>query len=301
MNDIVFAYCGALLSPSSGGPGGSVRLGFYEGYTKGPGVGNPPNGTAVAVFTLTGLPANTGSSSFFGGFRCFFIQVTFGRPICFADGPIGYSWKFLDVGVPGLYGLAGTWPFLSSVQSCTGTGPDALGMTNCIDQYCPPGTLRTSLSFSTCGAFGGCYFASISMRIDEVICPATTGLWTGDGVNEDTLSATTAIVGSNWTATITSVQSHGTMGPISVTVKGNTLDGPTFSSSLGGRSNEFLIKNPFLIKYIGSHDGATGTVVEPRIPESCTLLGVTWAAQGTIVGGGFADLTTAVLGVIGTQ
>ena len=29
----MFAYCSAKLTPGSGGPGGSVALGFYEGYT----------------------------------------------------------------------------------------------------------------------------------------------------------------------------------------------------------------------------------------------------------------------------
>src|SRR5439155_9703831 len=79
MNDIVFAYCSAALSVNSGGPGGSVKLGFYEGYTVG---GGAPT-TAVAVFTLTGLPANSASSSFFGGFSCFFIRVFFANLVAF--------------------------------------------------------------------------------------------------------------------------------------------------------------------------------------------------------------------------
>jgi outer membrane lipoprotein SlyB len=65
MNSIVFAYCSAKLDTRSGGLGGSVKLGFYEGYTT---FGTTPT-TAVATMTLTGLPANTRSSSY-GGFNC---------------------------------------------------------------------------------------------------------------------------------------------------------------------------------------------------------------------------------------
>jgi len=70
MDSIVFSYCSAKLTPGSGGPGGSTRLGFWEGYA----TGGAPS-TNVATFTLTGLPANSASSSFFGGFNCFFISA----------------------------------------------------------------------------------------------------------------------------------------------------------------------------------------------------------------------------------
>ena len=53
--------------------GGSVKLGFYEGYVTG---GGTPM-TAVAVSTLTGLPSSSNSSSFFGGFSCYFLSVSF--------------------------------------------------------------------------------------------------------------------------------------------------------------------------------------------------------------------------------
>src|SRR5262245_18936071 len=49
MSEIVFAYCSTMLNPPSG-PGGSTKLGFYEGYQVG---GGAPT-TAVALFTLRG-------------------------------------------------------------------------------------------------------------------------------------------------------------------------------------------------------------------------------------------------------
>jgi hypothetical protein len=166
MRSILFAYCSANADTGSGGPGGSVRLGFYEGYTVG---GGAPT-TAVAVFTLTGLPGNTASSSFFGGFRCYFIRVTFNPTVNFESGPIAYSWHFMDVGRDGV--LAGTWPFLSCVQSCSGTGlpnGDGQGMTDTIDEYCPSGQFppRATFSFGTTSV--GSYFTSISMQIEELL------------------------------------------------------------------------------------------------------------------------------------
>lgn len=128
MNSIVFAYCSGALDPNSGGLGGSAKLGFYEGYTTGGGAAT----TGVASFTLTGLPANTLSGSFFGGFQCYFIRIFFGTLIPFADGPVGYSWKFLDTGTGTInpFGavLGATFPFLSCVTSCSGVGPDGQGI-----------------------------------------------------------------------------------------------------------------------------------------------------------------------------
>ena len=120
MSEVVFAYCSSKLSTGSSGPGGSVTLGFYEGYTVGGGTAS----TLVASLALTGLPANTASSCFGGAFRCFFLNVLFSQLVPFADGPIGYSWLFVDVGTTGV--LAGTWPFFACVQSCSGPGPEQL-------------------------------------------------------------------------------------------------------------------------------------------------------------------------------
>jgi len=44
-----------------------------------------------------------------------------------------------------------------------------------------------------------------------------------------------------------------------------------------------------------------GSFPPQPVPKDLAFLAVPWAAQATIVGGGFADLTTAVIGVSGTQ
>jgi hypothetical protein len=169
VSGFVFAYCSAATDPLSGGPGGSASMFFNNGYTLGGGgLGQPANGTDLARVLVTGLPANTNCSSFFGGFRCFFITINFAATFCLPDGAIGYGWKFVDMGTPGV--LAKTFPFLSCVTSCTGPGPDGLGMVDQVDQYCPPGFLLSTFSFGTT-TFGG-YFTSVSMDIREA---ASTG------------------------------------------------------------------------------------------------------------------------------
>src|SRR5262245_2810418 len=169
MSSIVFAYCSSELDPSSGGPGGSTKLGFYEGYVLG---GGAPT-TAVAVFTLTGLPASTGSCTFGGpNFRCYFLEVRFASLVAFADGPIGYSWKFFGTITCGFAPLASTFPFMSCVASCSGTlgQVDGQGMADFIDEYCPPGTLRSTFSFGTASGT----FTSISLEIREAADLAAT-------------------------------------------------------------------------------------------------------------------------------
>ena len=165
VSSFTFAYCSAATDTLSGGSGGAATISFRTGYSKNPGIGGAPGGTEIGRFSLTGLPANTSCSSFFGGFRCFFITVSFGStPLCMPDGDIGWGFKFDDLGTDG--SLSKTFPFLSCVASCSGFGPDGQNMTNCVDQYCPPGTLLSSFSF---GTISNTTWTSFSMAINEVV------------------------------------------------------------------------------------------------------------------------------------
>jgi len=297
MSEIAFPYCSSMLTPASGGPGGSVKLGFYEGYTTFGGAST----TAVAKLTLTGLPANSASSSFFGGFRCYFVSVSFGSLVSFADGPIGYSWRFLDVGTDGV--LAGTWPFLSCVASCSGTAlqVDGQGMTDVIDEYCPPGYLHS------CGWF--CFnttsgtFQSISMDVREASDLAATSVFynASQTPNPDTLSASAAIVGSSWTALL----QRGTPSPpgsFALTIRPHRIAAPNgvqapppLPVGAGGR---VLIAGPLLNSLAGTHDGSTGSV-SSVIPPALSLVCLHFAAQATVLGGG-VRLSSAVEGTSGT-
>jgi hypothetical protein len=302
MNNIVFAYCSAMASVGSGGPGGSVKLGFYEGYTLGGGAAT----TAVAVFTLTGLPGNSASSSFFGGFNCYFINVTFGSLVAFADGPMGWSWKFVDVGASGL--LGGTWPFLSCTVSCSATvgQVDGQGMTDLVDEYCPPGFLRATFTFGT----GSGSFTSMSMDVREVTDLAATSATYGSappfsGDNKDVLTAGPAVVGGSYAPVVTipgagAGHGHGVGGSVNLKVKTTVFNGPTITSSLGGRRTEILTSGSLLATVTGPHNGTVSSLAAQPVPLSFAFVCFHHAAQATVLGGGFADLSLGQEGTTGT-
>ena len=196
LTGFVFAYCSAALDPASGGPGGSTIIGFRTGYVKGTAANaGGPTGTSQGLFLLSGLPANTNCSSFFGGAICYLIGVTLGTtPVCMPDGPIGYSWRFTDLGTDGV--LAKTFPFLACVNSCSATGPDVEGMTDGVDQYCPAGTILSSFAFGTAIPF----YTSLSMELDELIKVIGTSMsFNGAGTNFRVLTNTSNGVGGNTT------------------------------------------------------------------------------------------------------
>jgi len=286
MSEIVFAYCSAKLSASSGGPGGSVRLGFYEGYTWGGGAAT----TAVAAFTLTGLPANTASSSFFNGYRCFFVQVEFATLIPFADGPIGYSWRFLDLGTTGIF--AGTWPFLACRTSCSATLPPTIDV---IDRYCPPGTLVSSFTFGTTSG----NYSSMSMEIREAadLAATITPYNSTTAPNSDLLSASLSIIGRDWTFFLTRSPASAA-GTFVVSLRPNRIALPGGVPAPSPVQGRLLVSGPVVGQFSGTHDGLTGTVTVP-VPAQLGYLCQHFAAQAVVVGGG-VELSSAVEGTSGT-
>jgi hypothetical protein len=324
MNSIVFSYCSAALTPGSGGPGGSVRLGFYEGYMLFGGAAT----TAVSVFTLTGLPANSASSSFFGGFTCTFLRVVFPTLVCFADGPIGYSWRFLDNGTGTLNPLgtvlAATWPFLSCTSSCSGTAfsVDLQGMTDAMDEYCPPGYLR-SVSF-TFGTTSGS-FTSMSMAVEEVVDTTATVALVNSATfpNPDILTSTAAIVGAPFTASLTLGLGRSKGASWILYFGTQSVNPPTgvplpqrvalnFGQSKGGRMLLCAI-NTTAFSCTGAHSGVSGSTSVTNcggggIPKAINLVNNSWCGQALVLGtvaavdgGGNARLSSGVTGVVGTQ
>lgn len=299
MNNVVFAYCSTMADQNSGGPGGSVLLGFFEGYN----TGGPAPTTAVALFNLTGLPGHTANSSFIalvlgsGNASCFFLNLIFANCISFADGDIGYSWGFTDLGTTSV--LAATFPFLSCVQSCSGTGPDAQGMVDLIDQYCPPGGAVNTFSFGTTPQ--GSYFTSISMDVREVAdAEAVATTWNSQNINSDLLSATAIVIGSNWQVNIAIAgHTHGASGPTNVKVRTNCINGPNLNSPTG-HPIEILTNGTLALTLADPHNGTITSYNPFAVPCDITLVGLPWAAQGTVVGGGRADLTRARCGVVGS-
>ncbi len=145
-----FDYCSAALDTTLGGPGGAVQVQFREGYTKGAANAGGPSGTVVASFVLTGLPANDVCSEFSGTYTCYDISVSLGNNLfVLRDTYIGWGWKFSDLGTDGV--LAKTFPQLACVANCMGPGPDANGITDCIDRYDSAGTYLGTISFTNQG------------------------------------------------------------------------------------------------------------------------------------------------------
>jgi len=323
MNSIVFAYCSAKLTPGSGGPGGSVKLGFYEGYVTGGGTAT----TGVASFTLTGLPGNSASSSFFGGFGCFFIRIFFAQLICFSDGAIGYSWKFIDNGTGTLNPqgaiLGATFPFLSCVKTCSASigEIDGQGMEDFIDEYCPPGVLRTTFTFGTTSGS----FTSVNMDVEEVVpVLATTDFKNSTTFpNPDMLTSDAAVVGKPWTAYL-KLGRQRTKGSLTWSVFFGTSKvnppsgipiatiqgGLNFGNGKNGRMLLCSIDPGFACN--GIHTGVSNSQASTDcggdpIPKTPALICNEWCAQAVVFGSGIpgevgnARLSSVVNGVVGTM
>ena len=217
MTAFLFAYCSSAQDLRSGGVGGSAVITFREGYT-GPtgGIGSGRSGNVVATYNLSGLPAVTGNPGFFGSFKCYFMRVRTTTPApmqtsppatryesgaCIPDGPIGYGWRFADIGYAGSnFALAQTFPFLTCVQSCSGVGPAQSGVgDNLLDQYdCigKPGGLLSTFTFGTTTTF-----TSFGMQIREAEAIESVGAtFNGSGVNPVILTGTTpaAVLKARW-------------------------------------------------------------------------------------------------------
>jgi hypothetical protein len=256
---------------------GNLTLGFYEGYT--PGGGTPS--TVVALFSLTGLPGTTGGSS------SYLVSLNVDPAVPFADGPIGYSWTFETVDP--------VHPFLACVQSCTGPGPGPFGVIDQLDRRCPPNPAFMPFSFPG-------YFSSIALDILEAAdLTSTVGVQAGDGINVDTLSAPPMILGGSWTASVGIGHAHGPSGAVSLRIRTGITNGANVFSPFGGRLTEVLIQGPLLATLAGSHNGVSGLFPTLSVPPTSGVYGLGWAAQATVLGGGFADLSLALSGQVGTQ
>ncbi len=317
MASVFFYYCSSALDVASGGLGGSVTLGFYEGYTV---FGGAPTTTA-AVVALTGMPASSKQGSWFSGTAaCFGLTVNFDPLLPFADGAfVGYSWNYTDVGTDGV--LGNTYPFTACVVSCSafsifnpsftgfggagtasGLGEDGQGMYDVWVQVCPVGPHSggvNSFSFGTNGTPGGFGTrSSVNMAIREASDLATTNVNYNalTSPNADTLTATNATLGTRWTLTLTRavVSAAGVM---TINVRRNK-GGPNGLPPTPPVTGRVLIAGPFLASLPGSHNGTTGSVGQD-VPLDITFCSLHFAAQARVAGGGIR-LSSGVEGTVGT-
>ena len=276
MTGFSFAYCSAARSVLSGGPGGRARIGFRAGYLAGPipnGAG--PSGTVAGTFNLSGLPANTGSSSFFGKISCYLISIDLGtQPVVLRDGPIGWSWQFRDLGTDGV--LAATFPFLSCVQSCSGNPAGGGPMADQLDRYCPPGNYLSTFSFGT-SAPGSAYFTSVSMDIREAESIAPKNVtFNGSGVNPLILSPVSGpVLGQPWTLVL---DCNGADPSMLALWRLSYLSQPTPIPSAWG---EILValSGPGQ-NYVSPHGGTVAVLGGGSLPLDMSFYGVCWNVQG---------------------
>jgi hypothetical protein len=320
MANIRFVYCSSAGDTFSGGPGGTTKLGFYEGYALAAGLPAPggANGTTVVAFTLTGLPANTASACFIPWLAstsgCWAIVLTFGTQICFADGPIAYSWKFIDMDSCGPW--AHTFPVFSCVTSCStnplggsGTYPagaapvDGQGMTDFVDQYCPPATLLATFTFNSVPGTTP-MFTGQNMRIRECtdLTATVLGFNSTTPPNTDLFTSTPAVLGGTWTATTTRIGGVNGVYNIRINDAKSTLANGTKCTtiSLPSATGRNMLAGNSLATFSGAIVGVTG-VTSQSIPCDPTLIGFRWFGQSLVAQGlTLRRCTSAVEGTVGS-
>lgn len=67
--------------------------------------------------------------------------------------------------------------------------------------------------------------------------------------------------------------------------------------AIGGGFTELLIGGPLLATFQTTHDGTTAQFAV-HIHCDPSIIGMSWAAQATVAGGGRVDLSTALTGVV---
>ena len=323
MSGFTFAYCSSQLAVESGGVGGTATLTFYEGYDGDwPDLVDPDGANGpllapqveVAVFSLSGLPANTASASPIGGsgnYRrttCYEMDVLLTTLIPFKDGPIGYSWRFRDLDSSGLH--AATVPFLSCVGDpsipgdCSGTDPD-LVMTNGIDQYVMFPAPNPNDPPTHVIDFGGPpYFTSMSMDIFEVTSTTATTvsynstsppnidrLHFKGGSKDDPLSLEIPppplVIGGRWEAEVTHVE-FPTATASTLLVRGAMAPGNGLFAYSYGR---LLVRGPFIANVAARPSDTFPPIhlyqknFDVTIPLQLGLAGQTWFGQAITVGG----------------
>ena len=176
-------------------------------------------------------------------------------------------------------------------------------MDNYIDQYCPPGFLRSTYTFST---VSGPFYISIAMEIREAAdCQATVVANAGQGLNLDVQSAPPAVVGRPWSAAVTVHDPrHPATGLLVLLFDPNSLStGPRLD--LGNGVTELLIGPTSLGQpcplstYAGGSGSTCGGVV---IPKDLGLVGLPWCTQvfvGTPAAGWLG--TNSICGTVGTM
>jgi hypothetical protein len=241
------------------------------------------------------MPGNTAAGGFFGGARCYGLNVLFSPMVAFADNIfVGYSWHYQDVGTDGLYGA--TFPFISCVVSCsgvsifsgsaggagtaTGLNEDGQGMLDAFDAFCtgafPNGPTANTYTFATSGPFAPPFApttrASVNMEVREAAALATTDVDYNDAApiqNLDTLTATPATLGTTWTASFS--RAGGGSGRFQIRVWNTRLGGNGIAPDTGsvpwptGTGGRKMASGTYFAS-VPAGQAIAGTPVSPTLP-----------------------------------
>ncbi len=271
--EFIFGYGTTALDPGAGGPGASIDIAFYPGYTGLCGALPAP----AAIYSFTGLPGSPDGVSA----TAFSITVDIST-IGFAagDGPLGWSYIATDtVSGPLLISTAGT---------CGGPGDPGTGTQDCFDIYSPTGgACLGTFVFGTAG------IASFWMEIGEddgSFGPGSQVQRFGTGCNTGVLSlgSSAPSIGSTWDPSITTAA-----------VSAPSADFYGISTGPGGDGCLILIDinppNPLLEAGGGTGFGSPFSI---PVPVQCSIIGVGASIQAGQIGVGIG-FTNAIDFVIG--
>jgi len=101
-----------------------------------------------------------------------------------------------------------------------------------------------------------------------------------------------------WTPVLTLGHPHGASGPVVLRIRQRPFNGPQVAGIPAANLTEVLIIGPLLGSVNGVHNGVSCAFSVP-VPCNLALIGVPWAAQATVAGGGTVDLSTCIHGIIG--
>lgn len=313
LSSYFFTYCGIAQDLNSGGPGTSVTMNFWDGFTNGAGSVAGNQGTNVGSVTVTGLPGNTGITGWLtGGFAACVafivgVDVSGGAPIILPDSNIAVSFLFTNLDGNGV--LGDTCTFLSCIASCSSAGGvDNFGMIDVIDNYCG-GAFFTSFSFVTGGPFTTS-FTSVSFVLREVVpLDASDSVTTNNGpamCNTSTLTSVQApfIGGGAW---IQNVNCGGIGGALTVAFGSFAPINPAVCGS--SSTGDFLV-NPTIgriapLTSSGLRAGASiNLTLTPGVPLNLAFVGAAVHTQaycaGSPVPAGETRLSNRVSTCIGT-
>jgi hypothetical protein len=320
MTSFLFAYCSSAKATNSGGVGGSATISFDEGYqvSPAPGTPRPTFASRTQVYNLSGLPASTNSSSFFGNFSCIFIRVftatpganpqtapgswTGGdaMPDSFLNPPgtrnMGYAWDFRDASP--FQGLAHTFPFLACVQSCSGVGPDGQTFVDGIDQYCglpgnfPPYTMITTFTFGTAPTNTS---MSLEIREAEPISSGST-IFDPGGNGNPAIAGLGPDLGAPWSI---SFDCSAATAPKPLLI-GLRFAGPTFVN-FGAFGFSYIGTVPHAKFFIPNHAQGIKTLGPFPLPLDLAYLNACYVAQGFCGSTPKGFLTEALIQTIGSN